>query len=191
VRHAAVIALSRLRATDGVLSGLGKLLELVEKSDDQELVAAALAALGEAGEPRVLAVLRPLVRNAPPMVAVAAIEALARVPDARRVDALIEGLSHDEAEVVKASMLALGDTIDPRVLAHVGACLDHPAWDVRRLSADMLGRAGGESAIALLRARLANEDNPRVLEAISRALDAGTGTRHTPLPPRAGSLRPR
>jgi len=191
VRHAAVLALSRLRTPDGVLPGLPKLLELVEKSDDQELVSAALGALGEAGDGRVLAVLRPLVRNAPPMVAVAAIEALARVPDARRVDALIEGLSHGEPEVVKASMLALGDTIDPRVLAHLGACLDHSAWDVRRLSADMLGRAGGESAVLLLRARLAAEDNPRVLEAINRALDAGSGMRHTPLPPRAGSLRPR
>jgi HEAT repeat protein len=107
------------------------------------------------------------------------------------VDALIEGLSHGEPEVVKASMLALGDTIDPRVLAHLGACLDHSAWDVRRLSADMLGRAGGDSAVLLLRARLAAEDNPRVLEAINRALDAGSGMRHTPLPPRAGSLRPR
>jgi len=191
VRHAAVLALSRLRTADGVLSGLGKLLELVQKSDDQELVAAALGALGEAGDPRVLAVLRPLVRNAPPMVAVAAIEALARVPDSRRIDALLEGLSHDESEVVKASMLALGDTIDPRALAHFGACLDHEAWDVRRLSADMLGRAGGESAILLLRARLVVEDNSLVKEAIGRALEFGTGVRHTPLPPRAGSLRPR
>jgi HEAT repeat protein len=191
VRHAAVLALSRLRTPEGALSGFGKLLELVEKSDDQELVAAALGALGESGDPRVLSVLRPLVRSAPPMVAVAAIEALARVPDARRSDALIEGLSHGESEVVKASMLALGDTIDPRVLAHFGACLDHEAWDVRRLSADMLGRAGGESAIVLLRARLASEDNPLVQEAITRALELGTGMRHTPLPPRAGSLRPR
>ena len=39
---------------------------------------------------------------------------VARVPDARRVEALIEGLSHGEPEVVKASMLALGDTIDPQ-----------------------------------------------------------------------------
>ena len=191
VRHAAVVALSRLRTSEGALSGFGKLLELVEKSDDQELVAAALGALGESGDPRVLGVLRPLVRNAPPMVAVAAIEALARVPDARRVDALIEGLSHGESEVVKASMLALGDTIDLRVLAHFGTCLDHEAWDVRRLSADMLGRAGGEPAVALLRGRLAVEDNPLVQEAISRALELGTGVRHTPLPPRAGSLRPR
>jgi HEAT repeat protein len=191
VRYAAVLALSRLRSADGALMGLGKLLELVEKSADEELVAAALGALADAGDPRVLSVLRPLVRNASPMVAVAAIEALARVPDARRVEALIEGLSHTEPEVVKASMLALGDTIDPRVLAHFGACLDHEAWDVRRLSADMLGRAGGESANALLRARLANEDNPRVLEAINRALELAGGFRHTPLPPRAGSLRPR
>jgi len=191
VRYAAVLALSRLRSADGVLSGLGKLLELIEKSDDEELVAAALGALAEAGDARVLSVLRPLVRNASPMVAVAAIEALARVPDVRRVEALIEGLSHVEAEVVKASMLALGDSIDPRVLAHFGACLDHDAWDVRRLSADMLSRVGGDSANALLRARLATEDNPLVQEAISRALEAGNGVRHTPLPHRAGSLRPR
>ncbi|HEY3254070.1 MAG TPA: HEAT repeat domain-containing protein [Polyangiaceae bacterium] len=191
VRYAAVLALSRLRTPEGVLSGLGKLLELVEKSDDEELVAAALGALAEAGDGRVLTVLRPLVRSASPMVAVAAIEALARVPDARRVEALIEGLSHGESEVVKASMLALGDTIDPRVLAHFGACLDHDAWDVRRLSADMLGRLGGDSANALLRARLSTEDNPLVQEAISRALEAGYGVRHTPLPHRAGSLRPR
>ena len=191
VRYAAVLALSRLRSPEGVLSGLSKLLELVEKSDDEELVAATLGALAEAGDARVLTVLRPLVRNAPPMIAVAAIEALARVPDARRIDALIEGLSHGESEVVKASMLALGDTIDPRVLAHFGACLDHDAWDVRRLSADMLGRAGGDSASSLLRARLPNEDNPRVQEAINRALEQSGGMRHTPLPPRAGSLRPR
>jgi HEAT repeat protein len=193
VRYAAVLALSRLRTAEGVLSGLGKLLELVEKSDDEELVAAALGALADAGDARVLTVLRPLVRNASPMVAVAAIEALARVPDPRRVEALIEGLSHSESEVVKASMLALGDTSDPRVLAHFGACLDHEAWDVRRLSADMLGRVGGDSANALLRARLATEDNPLVQEAINRALEAGTskGVRHTPLPHRAGSLRPR
>ena len=191
VRYAAVLALSRLRSADGVLSGLGKLLELVEKSDDEDLVAAAVGALAEAGDARVLTVLRPLVRNASPMVAVAAIEALARVPDTRRVEALIEGLSHGESEVVKASMLALGDSIDPRVLAHFGACLDHDAWDVRRLSADMLGRLGGDSASALLRARYATEDNPLVQEAISRALEAGYGVRHTPLPHRAGSLRPR
>jgi len=191
VRFAAILALSRLRTPDGELSGLGKLLELVEKSADEELVAAALGALAEAGDPRVLSVLRPLVQHASPMVAVAAIEALARVPDARRVEALIEGLSHRDAEVVKASMLALGDTIAPQVLAHFGACLEHEAWDVRRLSADMLGRAGGESASALLRARLAKEENPLVEKAISRALEHSHGLRHTPPPARGGSLRPR
>lgn len=191
VRYAAVLALSRLRAADGTLSGLSKLLELVERSSDEELVAAALEALAEAGDARVLTVLRPLVRNAPPLVAVAAIEALARLPDPRRVDALIEGLSHGQSEVVKASMLALGDTSDPRVLAHFGACLDHDAWDVRRLSADMLGRVGGDSASLLLRARLGSEDNPLVQDAINRALELGGGLRHTPPPIRAGSLRPR
>jgi HEAT repeat protein len=191
VRYAAVLALGQLQSPNGALSGLAKLLELVEKSQDEELLSAALSALAQAGDARVLGVLRPLLRNAPPRVAVAAIEALARVPDARRIDALIEGLSHAEAEVVKASMLALGDTLEPRVLAHFGACLDHAAWDVRRLSADMLGRARSDSANVLLRARLVSEDNPLVQEAIGRALEVAAGAGRTPLPPRAGSLRPR
>ncbi|HEY2408752.1 MAG TPA: HEAT repeat domain-containing protein [Polyangiaceae bacterium] len=190
VRYAAVQTLGKLRAADGSRPGLVKLLELVQSSDDQELIASALRALGESGDHAALAVLRPLVRTASPMVAVSAIEALARVPDARRVEGLLEGLSHPEAEVVKASILALGDAPDPRIVAHLGACLDHEAWDVRRLAADMLGRGASETAEALLRARLVSEDNPIVRDALTRALEGG-GTRHTPAPPRMGSLRPR
>ncbi len=191
VRYAAVLALSRLRSADGALVGMSKLLELVHSSADDELTAAALGALAESGDARVLGVLRSLLRNAPPLVAVAAIEALARSSDPRRVDALLEGFSHGELEVAKASILALSDSADPRVIPHLGACLDHAAWDVRRLSADMLGRMGGEAVLILLRARLSHEDNPRVLEAISRAIEEASGADHIPLPPRAESLGPR
>ncbi len=191
VRYAAMLALSRLRGADGALVGLSRLLALVEGSADDELTAAALGALADSDDARVLGVLRPLVRNAGSEVAVAAIEALARLSDPRRFDALIEGLSHAELEVVKASILTLGDSSDPRVIAHLGACLAHQAWDVRRLSADVLGRAGGEPARLLLCARLSSEDNPRVLEALGRALEVTNSAGHAPPPPRAGSLRSR
>jgi HEAT repeat protein len=95
---------------------------------------------------------------------------------------------HSDAEVVKATMLALSDAPDPRVVAHLGACLDHEAWDVRRLAADLLGRVSGEPALALLRARLVGEDSPPVQAAISRALERAAGIRRS-LPP--GSPRPR
>jgi HEAT repeat protein len=189
VRLTAVRALGRLRTPEGTVIGLSHLLALVEQPSDQELFAAALQALGEAGDPQALPILRPIVRSGEPLAAVAAIEALACFPGPRRIEALIDGLSHPESEVVKAAMRALAESADPRVLVHLGACLDHDAWDVRRLAADLISRAG-EPAISLLRARLRMEDNPLVKDAITRALEQMAGVRRTP-PPARGSWRPR
>ncbi len=189
VRLTAVRALGRIRAEDGTVAGLRHLLSLVEQAPDPELFAVALQALGEAGDPQALPILRPIARSGEPLAAVAAIEALASFPGPRRVEALIDGLAHSEPEVVKAAMRALAEADDPRVLVHLGACLDHDAWDVRRLAADLLSRAG-EPAISLLRARLRMEDNPLVKDAITRALELMAGVRRTP-PPARGSWRPR
>ena len=86
-------------------------------------------------------------------------------------------------------MRALSSDNDPRVLVHLGACLDHDAWDVRRLAADLLSR-GSDAAVGLLRSRLRIEENPLVKDAISRALESMAGVRRTP-PPARGSYRPR
>jgi HEAT repeat protein len=188
VRRVAIAALGRIRAEDGSAPGVPHLVDLIQRSQDSELVAVALRALGEAGDPHTVSVLRPLTRSERPLVAVSAVEALAQLSGPRRIDALLEGLVHPDAEVVKATMLALSDAPDPRVVAHLGACLDHEAWDVRRLAADLLGRVSGEPALALLRARLAAEESPPVQAAISRALERAAGIRRS-LPP--GSLRPR
>ncbi len=186
VQLAAVHALGLLRHESGESAGVEHLLELVQSSDDEALVAAAISALGQAGDARALSVLRPLARSGDPMSAVAAVEALGRMRDSRRVDALIDALSHADAEVVKASLRVLTEERDARVGAHLGACLDHEAWDVRRLAADLLGRLGGESGMGLLRAKLASEDEPLVKEAIKRALSKLEGKvpiRRTTPPP--------
>jgi HEAT repeat protein len=186
VQLAAVHALGRLRDESGGAAGVEHLLELVRAAEDQALVAAAISALGEAGDARAVSVLRPLARSGDPMSAVAAVEALGRLHDQRRVDALIDALSHPEAEVVKAALRVLTDERDARVGAHLGACLDHEAWDVRRLAADLLGRLGGEPGMRLLRAKLAGEDEPLVKEAIQRALSKLEGVvpiRRTTPPP--------
>jgi HEAT repeat protein len=188
VRRVAIAALGRIRADDGSAPGVPHLVDLIQRSQDSELVAVALRALGEAGDPHTISVLRPLTRSERPLVAVSAVEALAQLSGPKRIDALLEGLLHSDAEVVKATMLALSDAPDPRVVAHLGACLDHEAWDVRRLAADLLGRVSGEPALALLRARLVGEDSPPVQAAISRALERAAGIRRS-LPP--GSPRPR
>ena len=83
---------------------------------------------------------------------------------------------------------------DLRASAHLAACLDHEAWDVRRLAADLLGRIGGDVVVGLLRTKLAVETEPLVREALLRALgDFELSTyvrRNTPgIDP--GSWRPR
>lgn len=126
------------------------------------------------------------------MRAVFAVEALSRLVDPRRVDALIDALAHPDAEVVKAALRALAAEREARVGAHLGACLDHEAWDVRRLAADLIGRTGQTGSIGLLRAKLASETEPLVREAIQRALvevELGGGLRRTTPPPGAWRAR--
>ena len=100
--------------------------------------------------------------------------------DARRLSSLFDGLHHGDPEVVKAAMLAIAAEPDPRVIVHLGACLDQSAWDVRRLAADLLGRAPSEASAALLRARLSVEADPMVKDALSRALESSGQRRSRP-----------
>ena len=166
VRRAAVRAMGR--ASDP--NALDRLVDIVHASEDTDLVVSAICALGESDNARVLAVLRPVARGGAPVAAVAAVEAIGRLSDARRINALIDSLSHADAEVVKAALQMLANEADLRASGHLGACLDHEAWDVRRLAADLLGRIGGESVTALLRTKLAMETEPLVRDAILRAL---------------------
>jgi HEAT repeat protein len=189
VRLSAVRALGRVRGADGAPLGISHLIGLVERAVEPDLVAQALLSLGETGDPRALPILKPFMRSGDPTAAVAAVEALGAFPEARRVEALIEGLSHAASEVVKAALLSLGESSDPRVLLHLGACLDHEAWDVRRLVADQLARYGGPAA-GPLRSRLAVEEDPLVREAIGRALERVLGVRKS-TPPTRGSYWPR
>lgn len=180
VRLEAVRTLGRLKDKDQRSVGVPALLEVVAEARDSALLLAALRALGESSDGRALPVLGPLVRVSDARVAVAAVEALSRHADARRLSSLFDGLHHPEPEVVKASMLAIAAEPDPRVVVHLGACLDQSAWDVRRLAADLLGRAPSDASAALLRARLAVEQDPMVKEALSRALESSGQRRSRP-----------
>ena len=187
VRLSAIHALGRLRHDDGRPAGSDRLIELT-RSGDSDVVAAAARALGETGDPRARVSLTPLVRSDRPIVAVAAVEAVGKLEDAGRIDVLLEATADSHVEVVKAALLALDQVKDPRVLERFGHALEHAAWDVRRLAADCLGRHGGDAAMELLRARLSNEQEPLVSEAIARALgviEAPTAARClSSIPPR-------
>jgi HEAT repeat protein len=180
VRVEAVRTLGRLKGKDHGIVGVPALLEVVAEARDAVLLLAALRALGESSDPRALPVLGPLVRSNDARVAVAAVEALSRHADSRRLSSLFDGLHHAEPEVVKAAMLAIAAEPDPRVVVHLGACLDQSAWDVRRLAADLLGRAPSEASAALLRARLSVEQDPMVKDALARALESSGQRRSRP-----------
>lgn len=191
VRVAAARALGRMQDPAGASLGVDPLLDFVSRGTDLALVAEAVRALGEAGSARAVPMLRGQVRDGAPVVAVAAVEAVARITSPERVDALLEGIWHEDSEVVKAALQRLADEDDPRVRPHLTACLDHDAWGVRRLAADLLGRRGGEGVTARLKTRLGREAEPLVREAIQRALvaietDAAGIHRTTTAPPMRG-----
>jgi HEAT repeat protein len=180
VREEAVRTLGKLKGKDQGSVGVPALLEVASEARDPVLLLVALRALGESSDPRALPVLGPLVRSSDARVAVAAVEALSRHADPRRLSSLFDGLHHSEPEVVKAAMLAIAAEPDPRVVVHLGACLDQSAWDVRRLAADLLGRAPSEASAQLLRARLTVEQDPMVKDALSRALESSGQRRSRP-----------
>jgi HEAT repeat protein len=193
VRLAAVRSLGRLRGEDGVALGLERLLSIAESSGEAALVAAAARSLGEIKDPRVLPALRVLAKGEA-RVAVAAVEAVGDSDDPKKSDILIEALAHVDSEVVKVALRALSAERDPRAVAHLGACLDHAAWDVRRLAAELLGGIGNDAALGLLRSRLVSEEEPLVRDALGYALveaETSGGRRMTAPPPSLGGRRPR
>ncbi len=190
VQVAAIRALGRMRDGRGHPIGVAHLLEVVRTFDDDGLGVAAIEALGETGDPSAIEVLRGVARQGAARRAVAAVEAIGRIDAQGRVDALIHALSHPEPEVVKAALRVLTkEERDPRAAAHVGACLDHEVWDVRRLAAELLGRRSDIAAKHLLRQRLVDEREPLVREEIQRSLaeTEGTPVRRT-MPPLAGGM---
>jgi len=187
VRVAAARALGRMRDSGGASVGVEPLLDFVSRGTERELVAEAVRALGETASPQAVPLLRRQVRDGAPVVAVAAVEAVARLESPERVDALLEGIWHEDPEVVKVALRCLAEEVDPRVRPHLTACLDHDAWGVRRLAADLLARRGGEGVTARLKTRLVRETEPLVREAIQRALleieTASAGIRRTTTSP--------
>jgi HEAT repeat protein len=147
-----------------------------------------LRALGETRDERALDVLSPLVRSPTPLLAVVAVESLAKLGSP--IEVLLQSLEHSDAEVVKAGLFAVSERNDPRVLGGLVSCLAHETVDVRGLAAELLARHPGEASKAELRGRLAQETNPTVREAITRSLERMSGVRRTP-PIFGGSLPPR
>jgi HEAT repeat protein len=167
VKLAAIRALGRLGCADALVG-------VVADSRDPVLAATALRALGDADPQRALAAARPLVRHSDPAMACAAVEAIGQLGDSAgppaREDALFAALDHPEAQVVKLALTLVGAPPTPRAMARLGLCLEHPAWEVRRFAAELLGQDKSSAAEGLLRSRYEHEKDPMVREAIAMAV---------------------
>jgi HEAT repeat protein len=140
-------------------------------------VATAVSALSDADPERAQEVCAGLVLRDDAAVASAAVTTLGRLPDrVRAEDGLLRALAHPNDEVVKLALTELGRAPSARAVEHVGRALEHSAWQIRRLAAEILGAEGGEQALAALRSRLERETDATVREAIMFA-QAASGDR--------------
>jgi HEAT repeat protein len=71
--------------------------------------------------------------------------------------------------VVKAALRALSEWRDPTASEALFGALSHPAWDVRQVSAELIGELGDARALPVLSAQLTRETDDLVRLALSDA----------------------
>lgn len=180
VRIAAATVLGRLRDPEARAIG-SRTLRLVLRESSAPVRAAAARGLGALGDGEAAPALRELLKDPAPGVAPAALAALRALGVTRGmseadIEALLaDAFGHSDDEVVKEALLLVAESGVPRREVRLAIGLAHPSWDVRSLSASLLGEVGGPEAIALLRNRLAQESDDLVRAAIVAALGRAGG----------------
>ena len=176
VQTAAATALGSMRASperefavDALMLALGALSPRVQ--------AAAARALGMLGDRSAIEPLHDLVRSRAPGVAASALEALRAIHDPTLDELLVEALGHPDTEVVKQALRGIHEHGGARAVSRLAVALAHTHWDVRRLSALLLGGLGTPESRATLAAHRATETDDLVLTAIDAALAGGVGGR--------------
>ncbi|UJR78816.1 HEAT repeat domain-containing protein [Sandaracinus amylolyticus] len=176
VQVAAVSVLARMRHVSARAIAAAT-LPVALRDESPAVRAAAARAIGALGDPEVRGRLRDLLRDPGPGVALAALSSLralggaepASEPDLEEL--LVDVLGHPDEEVVKEGLRVVAEKIRDRREARLAIGLSHPAWDVRRLAAALLGAIGSEGALTHLHARRAIETDDLVRAAIDDALD--------------------
>lgn len=135
-------------AAVGALAGFGQdalpMLRPALEADDPEVLVAALRAVGRMAAESLRAEICALCDHARPAVAVAALEALAALPEDDAFWRCVDGaLIRPEAEVAKAGLSLARSASES--LPRLARGLSHDAWDVRLFAAQLLGDAFEES----------------------------------------------
>jgi HEAT repeat protein len=175
VRVAAVSVLARMK-DPAAREIAGRTLRVALREESAPVRAAAARSLGALGDRTAVGVLKELLRDPGPGVALAALSAMRALggsepPNAPDLEELlVDTLGHPDEEVVKEGLRAVAESRIDRKEARLAVGLSHAAWDVRRLAASLLGAIGSVEARARLEERAALESDDLVKRAISAAL---------------------
>jgi HEAT repeat protein len=174
-RVAAVTVLSRMR-DHAARDVAGRTLRVALREESPAVRAAAARALGALGDVSATDALRDLLRDSGPGVALAALSAMRALGSTDRAsepdleELLVDVLGHPDAEVVKEGLRVVAGGRLERKEVRLALGLAHPAWDVRRLAASLLGELGSAESRQCLAERKAIETDDLVLGAIDDAL---------------------
>jgi HEAT repeat protein len=166
--HEVRAAAARALGAHGALAA-GEALMRTALEDEPMVRAAASRALGllAARHPQARPLLRAVVDSSESVASVPALEALARLEDPEDDARFVTALAGGDSEKVKAAARALGRRQTQVALAALEAALGDRRWDVRCAAVQALAEQG---ASELLAARLEEEQDPLVLQAIEVAL---------------------
>ena len=144
-------------------------LEMVLNTGPYSLCVAAVKALGEIEDPRVVRLLLKAIKSNDAAVCVAAVDGLARVGGLEASEPIIAMLHHKNGQVRLAAVEALGSLGVAAAAGPLRALLSDSLWDVRRAAVETLGRLKDEQAVEALTHILADKDAD-VREATAMAL---------------------
>jgi HEAT repeat protein len=146
---------------------------LILGARDGELVASGLSALAEVDEASSVALAGKLVDARDALVACAAVDALGRAGGEVARAGLLRALVHADPDVVRLAITELGAPNTEAEREAIARCLRHPSPSVRRSAVDAIGQERSRESRRIVRRRLDDETDPRVIEMILAVLAEG------------------
>jgi HEAT repeat protein len=144
-------------------------LETVVNSGPYSLCVAAVQALGEIDDQRVMRPLLKALKSNDASVCVAAVDALAKVGGPEATEPIISMLHHKHGHVRLAAVEALGSLGAATAVEPLRSLLKDPLWDVRRAVVETLGRLRDTRGVEAM-SRTLNDGDADVREAAAMAL---------------------
>jgi HEAT repeat protein len=133
-------------------------LEMVLNAGPYSLCVAAVHALGEIEDQRVVRLLLKALKSNDAAVCVAAVDALAKVGGPEASEPIIGMLHHKNGHVRQAAVEVLGHLGAAAAAEPLRSLLTDPMWDVRRSAVETLGRLKDNRAVDALTRTLADKD---------------------------------